>query len=123
MSREPYSVSSTDSLERARTLMDRHEIRHLPVVDGSELVGVLAERELAVIESIPGLRPVNIEVGRVMGPSLSVSSNMPVDEALELMTEQRNDCVVVRGDQGVVVGIFTAVDALAAMAAMLRSAA
>jgi acetoin utilization protein AcuB len=122
MSRGPYSVSSTESLERARTLMDRHAIRHLPVVDGIELVGLLSERDLAVVESIPGVMTANIEIARVMRPALSVSANMPIDEALDLMTEQRSDSVVVRDGTGIV-GIFTTTDALVALAALTRGAA
>ena len=116
MAREPYSVKSTDNLERARTLMDRHSIRHLPVIDGDKLLGILLGRDLAILESIPGMKPAHVEVARVMVPALSVPDTMPIDDALELMTKQRADCVVVRDNVGVI-GIFTSTDAVIAVAA------
>ena len=42
----PYVVQVDDSLLVARTLMVEHSIRHLPVKDGSTLVGVLTDRDL-----------------------------------------------------------------------------
>ena len=42
----PYFVEAGDSLLVARTLMVRHEVRHLPVKEGDRLVGVLTDRDL-----------------------------------------------------------------------------
>ena len=42
----PFFVTVGDSLLVARTLMVRHEVRHLPVKDGDALVGVLTDRDL-----------------------------------------------------------------------------
>ena len=121
MTLAPYCVSPSDNLEYARTMLDRHSIRHLPVVDGDELVGVLIERDLAAVENIPTARPESIEVRYLMRPALSVSSNMPLDEAVDLMVEHKLDCIVVRGDSGIE-GIFTSVDALEAIASVVRKA-
>lgn len=119
MTLAPYCVSPSDNLEYARTMLDRHSIRHLPVVDGNELVGVLFERDLVALENIPTARPKSIEVRYLMKPALSVSSNMPLDEAVNLMIEHELDCIVVRGEPGIV-GIFTVVDALEAVAGLAR---
>jgi acetoin utilization protein AcuB len=120
MTLAPYCVSSTDNLKRARQLMDDHAIRHQPVVDGNELVGLLLDRELAVIEAIPGVQPTSIAVSPAMRPALSVSENMPLDEALDLMIEHHLDCLVVRRS-GLVEGVFTAVDALEAVSLLSRA--
>lgn len=39
--------SSTDSLERVRHLMNKNQIRHLPVIDDFELAGVISMRDIA----------------------------------------------------------------------------
>lgn len=122
MTRAPYCVNSTDSLDRARVLMDRHSIRHLPVVDGGELVGVVLDRELVVIEAIPRMRA-TISVASAMRPALSVSANLELDEAIDRMIEHALDCLVIRDKTGRIEGIFTAVDALEAIAALARAAA
>ena len=42
----PYSVDVGDSVRRAHGLMVEHEVRHLPVLDGHTLVGVLTDRDV-----------------------------------------------------------------------------
>jgi acetoin utilization protein AcuB len=121
MTREPYSVASTDSLRRAHDLMHRYEIRHLPVLDGGQLVGILADRDVAVVGAIPGVDLHYVEVSRVMEPPLDVWGETPIDEVSSLMLSRKRDCVVVRGGHGVE-GIFTATDALHALADLVRRA-
>ena len=121
MTREPYSVASTDTLARVRNLMTAHSIRHLPVIDGGRLVGVIAERDVAAIERVPGIDLACIEVARLMGQPLAVWGETPLDEVSELMMARKADCVVVQGGHGVA-GIFTATDALTALTDLLRRA-
>lgn len=121
MTREPYSIASTDNLTRAKDLMLKHGIRHLPVVDGARLVGVLSDRDLDVVQAVPGIDLAHVEVGRVMALPLPVWGETPIDEVSTLMAKTKSDCVVVQGGQGVE-GIFTATDALQALADLVRRA-
>ena len=41
------SCSSTDTLEHARHLMNKHHIRHLPVIDEYSLIGVISMRDIS----------------------------------------------------------------------------
>jgi CBS domain-containing protein len=41
------SCSSTDSLEHVRHLMNKHHIRHLPVIDDYSLIGVISIRDVS----------------------------------------------------------------------------
>ncbi|WP_454630153.1 CBS domain-containing protein [Bradyrhizobium cenepequi] len=41
------SCSSRDSLEQVRHLMNRHHIRHVPVIDNYSLIGVISIRDIA----------------------------------------------------------------------------
>lgn len=118
MTREPYSVASTESVARAREVMTSHEIRHLPVIDGGELVGVVHAAELTAIEAIPGVDRAFIEVARIMVRPVCVWSSTTLDEVSSVMADQKADCVVVLGGHGVE-GIFTAVDALRALKEVL----
>lgn len=121
MTREPYSVSSTDSLARVRRMMLVHSIRHVPVIDGGRLVGVVSERDVAAIEGVPGVDLARVEVARVMAAPVQVWGETPLDEVSEMMTKRKADCVVVQGGHGVA-GIFTATDALSALTDLLRRA-
>ena len=50
MSRGVVSCSSHDSLDRALELMDRHHVRHLPVLDDHTLVGVVSIRDVIALQ-------------------------------------------------------------------------
>src|SRR3954469_8695140 len=41
------SVPAGDTLEHGRHLMDRHHIRHLPVIDNYSLIGVVSMRDIS----------------------------------------------------------------------------
>jgi CBS domain-containing protein len=41
------SCSSTDSLEHVRHLMNKHHIRHVPVLDNYSLIGVISIRDIS----------------------------------------------------------------------------
>ena len=41
------SCTSSDTIEHVRHLMNRHHIRHLPVIDNYSLAGVVSMRDLA----------------------------------------------------------------------------
>lgn len=44
--RDPHTLAPEASLEEAMDLMDEHDVRHLPVVSGSRLVGIVSNRDL-----------------------------------------------------------------------------
>lgn len=46
MSTDVVSCEPNDSLEKARTLLRRHRIRHLPVVERGMVLGILSIRDL-----------------------------------------------------------------------------
>jgi CBS domain-containing protein len=41
------SCSSSDSVEHVRRLMNRHHIRHVPVIDNYSLIGVISMRDIS----------------------------------------------------------------------------
>lgn len=98
-----------------------HLIRHLPVLDGERLVGVVSQHDLDVVAAVSGTNLERIEVAHVMTPPIEVWSETPLDEVSALMKNTRRDCVVVRGGHGIE-GIFTATDALEALADLVRRA-
>ncbi len=57
MSVAPVVVSSDRTLAEAHRLMRERNIRHLPVVDGGRLVGVVSQRDLYLLETLRGVDP------------------------------------------------------------------
>jgi CBS domain-containing protein len=46
MTPRPFTLSPDDTLEKARFVMLEHGFRHLPVVDGARLAGIISLREV-----------------------------------------------------------------------------
>jgi CBS domain-containing protein len=44
---QPLSCNPQDTLERVQDLMNRHRVRHLPVIDNCSLVGVISTQDIA----------------------------------------------------------------------------
>jgi len=121
MSLKVATVARKDTVEIADGMMTMGRIRHLPVLDGSEVVGVLSQRDL--FRSVMGAalaygmgRPQEIlrtlEVGDVMTvPAVTIGPEAPVQEAARAMEEKRIGCLpVIEG--GRLVGILTDTDIL-----------
>jgi len=119
MSAAPHTIGREQSLAAAKQLMHKAHVRHLPVLHGGKLVGVISERELDVIGALPGSKQLSVEDAMV--PDVYVT---PEDAPLEAVAADMarlkvGSAVVVKGDD--VVGVFTAVDALRALADVLRA--
>ena len=115
----PYTIGREQSLVAAKQMMQKIHVRHLPVLHGGKLVGVLSDRELAAIETLPGSSQMTVEDAMV--PDVYVT---PSDASLAMvageMARQRIGSAIVLKDEHVV-GVFTAVDALRALAETLTS--
>lgn len=44
---KPVTIGADDSVEEAMGTMSQHQVRRLPVIDGHQLVGMLAQADLA----------------------------------------------------------------------------
>ena len=101
-----------------------HEIRHLPVVDASRLVGILSDRDIAAMENDADSGDLfdRLRVRDVCSLDFyAVEPEEPVDRVLLEMAERRIGSVVVT-DGGKVEGLFTATDACRCYAEHLRKA-
>ena len=109
----PYHISCFASLGEAEQLMSTHDIRHLPVMDGDDIVGIVSDRDLKRVAAL-GHRAADeteLEVGDLCQhrPYL-VDVADPLPEVLAVMVEKRIGAVIVLKD-GELAGIFTATDA------------
>jgi acetoin utilization protein AcuB len=119
MTAGPHTIGREQSLAAAKQLMHKSHVRHLPVLHGGKLVGVISERELDVIGALPGSKQLSVEDAMV--PDVYVTSaDAPLEAvAAEMARLKVGSAVVVQGDD--VVGVFTAVDGLRALVDLLRS--
>ena len=121
MTHGPFTVSEHTSIKEAVRMLLPHHIRHLPVTNGSRLVGIVTDRDIR--RASPGLLSgigregyeqvlLATPVSRIMTREpVTVSPETPLVDAVRLMVERKFGCLpVVNADH--LVGIFTEIDAL-----------
>ena len=123
MTRQVATVAPTTSALAALRMMSGRRIRHLPVVDSDELVGIVSDRDLTpAIRTPPSADLRARTVGRLM--SSPVQSVRPDDDLLaatrQLLAWRISALPVV--DHGRVVGILTTTDCLEAMVSAIGDA-
>ncbi len=60
MARDVVTCSPDTSMSEAEKLMDKHRIRHLPVVDGATIVGMLSMRDVMALRLRDSRDEVNV---------------------------------------------------------------
>jgi acetoin utilization protein AcuB len=122
MTAQPWTIDRKSTVREAHDLMKEHGIRHLPVVDDGELVGVVSERDLQMIESLADVL-IAVPVERVMRVRpFVVTSDAPLDEVAGIMATGKYGSAIILGRDGIE-GIFTTVDACRALSdVLIRSA-
>ena len=120
MTTTPHSIGTDQTLAHAHSVMQEHKIRHLPVLVGGKLVGMLTERDLRLVESLKDVDPKVVKVEDAMSTNVyAVGPDAPLDEVVRDMAEHKYGSVVVLQNNKVV-GIFTTVDACRALHDLLH---
>lgn len=116
MTTSPHSIGYDQPLVHAHHLMRDHHIRHLPVLNGGRLVGILSDRDLAFVENLRDVDANKVRVDEAMTPTpYSVKRTASLGHVVREMAEHRyGSAVVMENDH--VIGVFTTTDALRALA-------
>jgi CBS domain-containing protein len=112
MTRDVVVVSADLPVRAARRIMERHRIRHLPVVRNDRLVGILSDRDLLRYEGLD-LEGVDARVGEAMTLApITCSVDTGVSRVAEIMIQHKIDSVPVVNAVGGLVGLVTSSDLL-----------
>lgn len=127
MSVEVITVPPELSLEAAHRIMLDRELRHLPVVSGQKLAGIVSDRDLllAIGRARDGafIYP-QLTVGEVMSLSpASAGPNASVAELAKAMIDAKIDALPVVTPQNVLIGLVTSTDLLRLLLLMPRKEA
>ncbi len=115
MTRTPHTVAAEQPLARAHEMMAKYNIRHLPVLHGGKLLGVVSNRDLYFVETMKDVNPAEVTIEEAMtNEPYIVESGTALAEVAATMAERHIGCAIVTEDDHVV-GIFTTVDALRAV--------
>jgi len=125
MTQPVISVDRNATCDEAVASMDRHRIRHLPVLDEGRLVGIVGRHDLmgSALAFALGygergrtrLLP-RLEVKEVMEEQVvTIGPGQPASEAARLLLHNRIGCLPVL-EEGKLVGIVTSTDLLRLLA-------
>lgn len=123
MTKSPITIGRSASLAKAHDLMREHDIRHLPVMQGGRVVGIVSRGDLHLLETIGEFPLEAVDVAEAMTANpYVVPSETPVDTVVDTMAQHKYGSTIVVGADGEVVGIFTAIDAMRVLVDRLRAA-
>jgi len=115
------TISASERLSMVEDIMTLGRVRHMPVVQGGRLVGVVSERDLlrASLSELSEHRDAErrmflhvVEISRVMStPPIVIGPDATIREAALLMADRKIGCLpVVENDE--LIGLVTETDVL-----------
>ncbi|MFA7473637.1 MAG: CBS domain-containing protein [Spirosomataceae bacterium] len=120
MTKNVHTVNLSDELADVVQTLKKHKIRHIPVVDGKDVVGIISRTDInrltfgSLFENQDGADEAilsMLSVSQVMSsnPRL-VQAATTIREVAEIFTTEEFHALPVTDDQGKLVGIVTTTD-------------
>ncbi len=106
MSEVVESIPPDAAVDQARELMRRHDVRHLVVVEGGAIVGVLSQHDLRRAEGTAAVHAV------MSAPVVTATPQTNLRQAANLMRGNHVTCLPLLDEQARLVGIVTVSDLL-----------
>ncbi len=128
MTRDVVTLAEDDTLADARTCMEQGRIRHIPVVRGAKLVGLITHRDIlaasfSVFAQVSRAKEhrvfAQIPVRELMREAYAVPPGTRVRDAAKVMLDNQYGCLPVVDEGGNLLGIVTEADFLKLAVKML----
>lgn len=127
MTRNVVCIEPDDSLIEAHKIMTEWDVRHLPVLRGGVLVGILSDRDVmlhAEKHIHGGLNVPNVPVSNAMTENpITCGLGADIGHLAAMMVEHKIDSLPVVNDGAVLVGLVTSTDLLQILADKARATA
>lgn len=107
----PHTIGSDINTKTALEIMRKYGIRHLPVLSGGKLEGMVTDRDLNLITCLPQSDEILVEDVMSQNP-FTVSANDDLNDVVGEMAERKIGSAIVENEEGTITGIFTVVDAM-----------
>lgn len=117
MSKKIFAITPDKGVGQALQEMQKHNIRHLPVVKGERMVGWITSRDLREVLLASMLEKITVADVMLQAP-ITVTPDTDVEEAARLIHEHKiGGMPVVEGEK--LVGVITMMDLISAFTIML----
>lgn len=115
MTTTPDAINFDATIAEAMNVMEKHNIRHLPVIKNKTVFGLLSDRDVKSILAFAGSNPKTIKVGEICTdkPYITQPEALLTDVATEMAEQKYGSALVM--DNGKLVGIFTTTNACEAL--------
>ena len=121
MTKNVLTVNVKDSLAEAETILKQNHIRHIPVVSGPKLVGMLSLTDLLRVSFVDNYGEDEgavdtavysmLSISQVMASNpKSIADNQTIREVAELLAQREYHALTVTNSVGDLVGIVTTTD-------------
>src|SRR5690606_24533786 len=119
--RNPVTATVDTMIDDLRQLMKEHGIRHLPIVRGNAIVGVVSDRDVRLVAGLTLAEKLQVRADDIMSVDpVMVAASTPLDEVARIMADRKVGSVIINEDSGGLMGIFTVSDALDALIAIIH---
>lgn len=122
MRTEVVTLAPNERLDLMHDIMKLGRVRHVPIVDGSRLVGIVSNRDLLeaslskALDFDPGSRRTflrSIDVEEVMTREVvSIGPDTSLEDAARILVQRKIGCLPVVGPDGSLLGLVTETDLL-----------
>ena len=120
MTPSPHTIGASLSLSDAANMMKAHKIRHLPVLDGNSLVGIVSDRDVQMVKSMDAVDVDEVPIEEAMSQSpYTISATTPLEVVARHMAKHKLGSAVIVNANQKVIGVFTVTDGMRALADML----
>lgn len=115
----PHTVAENVSVKDALSMMREYSIRHLPVLKAGALIGVVTDRDIKLASGFTDAAKLTVEEVMTQEP-YAIPPQTPTDHVVATMAEHKYGCAIICQENGKVVGVFTANDALRVLSETLK---
>lgn len=112
MTGTPVFIRADDSIEAVQATFVSHSFRHLPVLMGDEVVGIVSERDVLLTLSLAGASSAEapLTAADICTPDpYTVDVETPFDLVVRIMGERKFGAVIIT-EEGRLAGILTTTD-------------
>lgn len=117
----PITAQVSTSLDELRQIMADNGIRHLPIMNGKSVIGIVSERDLKVASGLTSSEKRLVTAKDIMIEApVTVSMNDSLGDVAFEMSKSKIGSVIVNDENDELLGIFTVTDALNALIEISR---
>lgn len=120
MAAKPTFLTLDHTIDQARKLMDKHSVRHMPVIEEGAILGIVSHRDLSRIATTTMWTDdatdadrliLSQRLGGVYIPNpITANADASVFSLAQTMLQQRIDCVIIAGPAKELLGLVTSTD-------------